>query len=449
MSLTRRELLAATAALVPTGRLGWHGGAIAVPDRMAWWREARFGMFLHWGLYSILGGTWKDDERWAEWIRNNAEIPVGEYDRLVASWQPEAFDPARWADLAWRAGMRYVVLTTKHHDGFCLWPSRVGAFDVDATPSGRDILRDVARAFRARGLRVGWYHSIMDWHHPDYLPRRPWEVASRPAGGADYARYVRYLHAQVEEILTGYAPIDILWFDGQWESTWTHQHGLALQTLIRRIAPDCLVNDRINGSGRPEGVSLGDFGTPENVIPDTGTPGKDWESCVTMNDNWGYKRQDANWKSPRRLAEMLVETVSKGGNLLLNVGPMGTGAFPPEAVERLEALEPWMRVHGDLLRGSAVSRFADTARFRSTTQGSVANLFIHDWRPGPLLLEGLTPAPIAVSLLLAEGSSLPLAVEQWEGAVGVLLPDMPEPSLLPCIQLRFDGAWMVRGPGRD
>jgi len=445
-ALTRRELLAATAALVPARHWRPHPLPVGVGDRMAWWREARFGMFLHWGLYSILAGTWRDDERWAEWIRNNAEIPVEEYDRLVERWDPVAFDPERWADLAWRAGMRYIVLTTKHHDGFCLWPSRVGTFDVEATPGRRDILRDVAAAFRSRGLRVGWYHSIMDWHHPDYLPRRPWEAATRPVAGADYARYVAYLHEQVEEILTGYAPIDILWFDGQWESTWTHSHALALQAHIRRLAPDCLVNDRINGSGRPDGVSLGDFGTPENVIPDTGTPGKDWESCVTMNDNWGYKRQDGNWKTPRRLVEMLVETVSKGGNLLLNVGPMGDGAFPPEAIARLEALAPWMAVHGDLLRGSSASRFADTARFRSTTQGEVANLFVHDWRPGPLFLEGLAPMPLEAAVVGADGSRRRLEVQAWDGGVAVILPDVGEPSLLPCVQLRFGGAWGVAAP---
>ncbi len=442
MTLDRRSFVAASLAGVPLMRM--HPAVATLPDRMAWWREARFGMFVHWGLYSILGGTWRGDERWAEWIRNNAEIPVGEYDRLVAEWQPSGFDPERWADLAWRAGMRYVVLTTKHHDGFCLWPSTVGTFDVDATPAPRDICGALARACRARGLRVGWYHSIMDWHHPDYLPRRPWEADSRPVGDADYARYFEYLTAQVEELLTTYGPIDVLWFDGQWESTWTHELALTLQGTIRRLAPECLINDRINGSGRPDGVSLGDFGTPENEIPETGTPGRDWESCVTMNDNWGYKRQDDQWKSPRRLALMLVETVSKGGNMLLNVGPMGSGAFPAESVERLEALGEWMTIHGDLLRGSSASKFSDVARFRSTTQGQHANLFVHDWRPGPLVIEGLTPAPLEARLLDNDGGAIPLEIQSWPGAVAVILPEQAPNTLLPCLRLRFDGVWQVR-----
>ncbi len=418
--------------------------AVGRPDRMAWWREARFGLFLHWGLYSILAGTWKDDERWAEWIRNNAHIPVDEYDRLVDRWHPDAWDPDRWADLAWRTGMRYVVLTTKHHDGFGLWPSRAGSFNVTATPSPRDIVGDLATAFRRRGFRVGWYHSIMDWHHPDYLPRRDWEKESRPADGADYDRYVAYLHAQVTELLTRYRP-DVLWFDGQWEATWTHQRGVALRKLIERIAPDCLVNDRINGAGTPEGGRLGDFGTPEQEIPETGTPGRDWESCITTNDNWGYKQQDHHWKSPRRLAEILVETVSKGGNLLLNVGPMADGRFPPDAITNLEGLGAWMGVHGAMVRGTTASRFGDAERFRSTTQGEQAHLFVHDWRPGPLVLDGLRTMPRAALLHHADGTTTPLVVERWAAGPAVLLPDAPEPSLLPCLTLDFGGAWNTAG----
>lgn len=440
MTLSRRDFLAAATA-VPAG-LSLPRFGVAPADRMAWWREARFGLFVHWGLYAILGGTWRDDERWAEWIRNNAQIPLDEYDTLVERWRPERFDPDAWADLAWRSGMRYVVFTTKHHDGFCLWPSRVSAFDVTATPDGRDICGELAAAFRQRGFRIGWYHSIMDWHHPDYLPRRDWEGATRPVDGAVYARYVAYLHAQVEELLTRYAPVDVLWFDGEWESTWTGRHAASLRRLIERVAPECLVNDRINGGGRERGA-LGDFGTPEQVIPATGIPGRDWESCLTGNDNWGYKRQDGNWKSPRRLAELLVETVSKGGNLLLNVGPMADGRWPAGAVHQLEGLAEWMRVHGGLVRGSTASRFADAGRFRSTTQGDRAHLFVHDWRPGPLVLQGLEPAPRRARLVHADGTAREVPVESWSGGPALVLPGGPEPSLLPCVTLEFEGPWGV------
>ncbi len=444
MPLSRRDFLAAAAAAVPLRQYTPHALVIGRPDRMAWWREARFGLFLHWGLYSILAGTWQDDERWAEWIRNNAQIPVDQYDRLVERWRPDAFDPGQWADAAWRAGMRYVVLTTKHHDGFGLWPSRVGGFNVTATPTPRDIVGDLDKAFRRRGFRVGWYHSIMDWHHPDYLPRRDWEKESRPADGADYARYVAYLHAQVEELLTRYRP-DVLWFDGEWEATWTQEHAVALRAMIDRIAPDCLVNDRINGSGGRGNARLGDFGTPEQEIPATGMPGRDWESCLTTNGNWGYKQQDHDWKSPRLLAELLVETVSKGGNLLLNVGPMADGRWPAEASANLEALGRWMAVHGDLVRGSTASRFGYAGRFRSTTQGDRAHLFVRDWQPGPLLLDGLRTMPRRALLRDADGRTTPLPVESWTDGPAILLPDAPEPSLLPCITLEFGGPWEVRG----
>ena len=202
MTINRRHFLAASAAAIPALR-GLQPRLTVAPsaDRMAWWREARFGMFLHWGLYSILAGKWKEDDRWAEWIRHNAKIPIDEYDQLRARWNPTGFDPDQWAHMAQRAGMRYAVLTTKHHDGFCLFDSKATDFDVMQTPSTRDICRDLAPALRKRGIRVGWYHSIMDWHHPDYLPRRDWEATSRPASEAQFARYVTYLNAQVDELL--------------------------------------------------------------------------------------------------------------------------------------------------------------------------------------------------------------------------------------------------------
>ncbi len=443
MTLSRRDFLAASALALPAQRLRLDHFMPGRADRMDWWREARFGLFLHWGLYSILAGTWREDERWAEWIRNNAEIPVDEYDHLAALWNPAEFDPDRWAEMAWGAGMRYVVLTTKHHDGFCLWDSAVGGFDVAATPGGRDICRELAAAFRRRGFRIGWYHSIMDWHHPDYLPRREWEQERRPAAGADYDRYERYLHAQVTELLTAYGPVDVLWFDGQWEGTWTHERAGRLHRLISRLAPDCLINDRINGAGTPEGGRLGDFGTPENTIPDTGVPGKDWESCITMNDNWGYKRQDGNWKSPRRLAEIVVETASKGGNLLLNVGPMADGLFPPPSVDRLRSLGAWMAVHGDFIRGSTASRFADVSRFRAVTQGNRAHLFVHDWRPGPLLLSNLTTRPTRARLVHHDATATDLVIQLWDDQPVVILPEVGEPSLLPCLTLEFDGPWSI------
>jgi alpha-L-fucosidase len=447
MRIPRREFLAAGAAALPALRgLRPHFAVAASPDRMAWWREARFGMFLHWGLYSILAGKWQDDERWAEWIRHNAKIPIQEYDRLRERWNPTEFDPDAWAAMAHRAGMQYAVLTTKHHDGFCLWPSAATDFDVASTPSGRDICRDLATALRKRKIRVGWYHSIMDWHHPDYLPRRDWEATSRPAGDANFARYVEYLHTQVDEILTNYGPIDILWFDGQWEATWTHELGTALEQRIRARSPQTVINDRINGKGTPKGGRLGDFGTPEQEIPATGTPERDWESCITMNDNWGYKAKDNNWKSPKRLVEILVETASKGGNLLLNVGPKGDGSFPPEAVERLEAIGGWMTLHHAAIRGSWASRFAGPVPFRSTTQSRRCNLFFSEWPAGAVPLPGLRTMPARVEVL--GGTTGGASVRPGPNGLELHLPPTAPATLVPCVVLHFADDWQVITPTR-
>ncbi len=410
----------------------------ASADRMQWWREARFGLFLHWGLYSILAGKWHDDERWAEWIRNNAEIPVGEYDKLLERWNPTAFDPDAWAAMAQRAGMKYVVLTTKHHDGFCLYDSPASNFDVMRTPSKRDICRELAPALRKRGIRVGWYHSIMDWHHPDYLPRRKWEEASRPVGDADVTRYLAYLTSSLDHLLGDYGDIDIVWFDGQWEATWTHELAKSLQKHLRTSHPTLIMNDRINGAGTPRSGRLGDFGTPELKIPATGTPGKDWESCMTMNENWGFKAADHKWKSPRTLVELLVETASKGGNLLLNVGPMGDGQFPPESVERLAAIGTWMDDHADTIHGTTASQFANATRFRSTTKGRQLHLFVTDWKAGPLPLPGLRVRPAEASLREKGNAVSPLKIVSRGRGYAVVLPENPPATLLPVVTLRFE-----------
>lgn len=444
--VTRRGFIAASALAIPALRgLDPRLMIAADTERMAWWREARFGLFLHWGLYSVLAGTWKGDERWAEWIRNNAHIPVEEYDTLLAQWNPTAWDPDAWAAAAKQAGMRYTVLTTKHHDGFALFDSKVSDFDVMSTPSKRDICRDLAKALRKQGIRVGWYHSIMDWHHPDYLPRRDWEKDSRPVDGAEFSRYVDYLHAQVDELLTNYGTIDVMWFDGQWEPTWTHDLAKTLEARIRAKQPRIIINNRIDGAGSPKDGGLGDFGTPEQTIPDTGMPGKDWESCITMNDNWGFKSQDHNWKSPRKLIEILVETASKGGNLLLNIGPMADGRWPPEAVERMQAIAEWMRDHGDAIHGTSASLFAKATGFRSTTAARRVNLFIADWQAGPLALPGLITTPTSAVLHLGKGRTTRLAIARTNDGHAVTLPDTAPPTLMPVITLKFSETPVVVG----
>jgi len=420
-------------------------------DRMDWWREARFGLFVHWGLYAIPAGRWGENTGHGEWIRETARIPVAEYDRFLSQFDPSAFDADAWARMADEAGMEYVVITTKHHDGFALFDSAVSDFDVMATPHRQDVMAEIARAFGGRGLRTCWYHSIMDWHHPDYLPRRGWEEEARPAAGADFARYERYLHDQVTELLTNYGPVGVMWFDGEWERTWNHERGQRLYDLCRRLQPDVIVNNRVDvGRAGMAGMTTGpgyagDFGTPEQEVPATGFPGVDWESCITMNSHWGWNQADLDWKSTTDLVRLLVDVVSKGGNLLLNVGPRADGSFPPQAVERLTGIGRWMQLHEEAIRGTQASPFEELAWGRCTqkSDGADTRLFLHvfDWpADGRLVVPGLGNAGGQASVL-ATGESVPLT--RAGGDVLLQLPESARDPDCSVIELRVPGAPIV------
>ncbi len=415
--------------------------------RMAWWREARFGMFVHWGLYAILAGEWRGRTDYGEWMRNNARIPIDEYDTLRSRWQPTAFDADEMARLARRAGMKYLVITTKHHDGFALWPSKHGDFNVSRAGDRRDIMRLVSDACRRHGVVPCWYHSIMDWHHPDYLPRRDWELPHRPADGASFRRYVDFLHAQVEELLTQYGEIGVMWFDGEWESTWTQELGIALADKCRALQANVIVNNRVApnraGMNDPNIGKIGDFGTPEQNIPDRGLPGVDWESCITMNGNWGFNRADRAFKSVPTLVSMLTDTASKGGNLLLNIGPMASGAIPPESVDRLHGLARWMDRHGDAIHGTLASPFEGTS-FRATRSalGDRINVFLPAWPMSrELLLPGLETLPTRAAML-GDHEAPPLSARRVDAGVVVTLPDRPtDPD---CSVLRLEARTPLR-----
>jgi alpha-L-fucosidase len=362
--------------------------------RMAWWREARFGMFIHWGLYAIPAGEWGEETRYGEWIMNNAQIPVETYEQFVPQFNPVDFDADEWVLAAKDAGLRYIVITTKHHDGFCLFDSKHTDYDIMSTPFRRDIMSELAGACRRHGMRLGWYHSIMDWHHPDYLPRRGWE--DRSDEDADYERYVAYMRDQVTELLTEYGDIAVMWFDGQWEGTWTHEHGQALYELCRQLQPAVIVNNRVD-----KGSSLGrhpkyrgDYGTPEQHIPDTGLPGADWETCMTMNRHWGYNARDDDYKSTTTLIRNLIDIASKGGNYLLNVGPMADGRFPAMSVERLREIGDWMDVNGASIYGTQASPLEAPSWGRCTArmQDGRTTVYLHvfDWpQDGALRLANL------------------------------------------------------------
>ncbi len=388
--------------------------------RLEWWREARFGMFIHWGLYAVPAGTWNGKEVGGigEWIMHHGQIPVEDYEKYCQQFNPVKFDADAWARMAADAGMKYLVITSKHHDGFCLWDSKVSDYDIiDRTGFKRDTLAELAQACKKHGVRLCFYHSIMDWHHPDYLPRRPWE--KRSAEGADYNRYVAYMKAQLKELVQRYDP-GILWFDGEWEKTWTHEEGLKLYDYVRSLKPDILVNNRVDkGRQGMKGIHdakefAGDFGTPEQEIPATGLPGYDWETCMTMNDTWGFKSNDHNWKSTRTLIQNLVDIASKGGNFLLNIGPKADGTFPQESIERLAEMGQWMKVNGESIYGTSASPFTklEWGRCTKKIEGSSATLYLHvfNWpADGQLMVPGLNVGrSIARSYLLANGKVVKL-----------------------------------------
>ncbi len=372
---------------------------IKQPDRMDWWREARFGLFIHWGIYSIPAGEWNGKTDHGEWIRESAKIPLTKYSEFVLQFNPVSFNADEWVRMAKNAGMKYIVITSKHHDGFCMYDSKETGFDIMSTPFKRDILKELSLACARQGMTLCFYHSIMDWHHPDYLPRRGWE-SDRSAEGADMDRYVTHLKSQLKELLTNYGNIGVIWFDGEWEDTWTHERGQDLYKFLRKLKPDLIINNRVDkGRSGMAGMNkdnsyAGDFGTPEQEIPLTGLPGVDWESCMTMNDHWGYNKYDQKWKSSEDLVRKLIDIASKGGNFLLNVGPTSEGLFPDASIERLKEMGEWMNQNGESIYGTQASPFQklDWGRCTQKAKGKNTVLFLHifDWpKDGQLFIPGL------------------------------------------------------------
>ena len=408
--------------------------------RMRWWREARFGLFIHWGLYAIPAGAWQGRTDHAEWIMETAKIPASTYERFVGQFNPTKFDARQWARLAKRAGMKYLVITSKHHDGFALFDSKVSDYDVMSTPFRRDVLRELSDACRDEGVVFCTYHSILDWHHPDYVPRRAWNDTAR--GEPKFERFFEYLSAQVEEVVRGYDPA-VMWFDGEWEDTWTHEHGVRLHDFVRSLKADVIINNRVDkGRDGMQGMTrggrfLGDFGTPEQEIPAGANLGdRDWESCMTMNDHWGYSAADDNWKSAETLIRNLIDTVSKGGNYLLNVGPLASGEFPPPSIERLDAIGRWMDVNGESIYRTSASPIGAPSWGRCTRKGSTLYLHVHDWpTDGRLRVPVRNPVRAARVLGMRES----LRFESGAGGLSVTVPAKPVDPVVTVVALEVEG----------
>ncbi len=402
-------------------------------ERMEWWRDARFGLFVHWGLYAVPAGTYqgKRVDGTGEWIMNSAQIPVGEYEEFATRFNPIGYDADEWVRLAKNAGMKYIVITSKHHDGFCLWDSKMTDYDVmNATPFKRDILAELAKACKKHKIKLCFYHSIMDWHHPDaqapFFPNYNDTSRSNP----NFDRYVEtYMKPQLAELLANYGPLGVLWFDGEWIKDWTEPKGKALYAWLRELQPDLIINNRVGkgrqgmeGLNKGDGEYAGDFGTPEQQVPATGLPGVDWETCMTMNDTWGFKSYDENWKSSAELIRTLVETTSKGGNFLLNVGPTPEGLIPQASVERLEAMGQWMAVNSESIYGTTASPIGKPEWGYCTAKGETLYLHVTEWPADGKLSVKLPNAGAAKAHLLADKKNKALPVTCTDNQVTVTLP---------------------------
>lgn len=398
----------------------------AFAKRTRWWREAKFGMFIHWGIYAVPADATDLQGRKtiAEWYLSNKRMQVRDYEEFAQQFNPAQFNAREWVRMAKESGMKYIVITSKHHDGFCMFDTKLTDYNiVKAAPFGRDPMKELAEECRRQGIRLCFYYSIMDWHHSDYLPRRPWERNVRPAEGADLNRYIDFMKGQLLELLTNYGPIGVLWFDGGWEHNAQELRSAEVNTFIRSIQPSILINDR---NHLPE-----DFSTPEQTIPAGALPGgRLWETCMTINDTWGYAKNDTNWKPAEDLIRKLCDIAHKGGNFLLNVGPTAEGTFPQPIVERLQRIGQWMKVNGKSIYGTTQSPFRKLSfNGRCTQKGNTLYLHVFEWGDGVLRLEGLETKVLSARALLGN-ELLKVRTERVGGEGGYTVVYLSKPKRL-------------------
>jgi alpha-L-fucosidase len=332
--------------------------------RMKWWHEARFGMFIHWGLYSVLGRH--------EWVMEDEGIPVVEYAPLAKVFKPKPYPARDWAKIARETGMRYMVMTTKHHEGFCHFDTKTTDYCSPKQGPGRDLVSEYVEAARAEGMRVGFYYSLMDWHHPDGAPSEKDPDARK--------RFVEYIHTHVQELMTNYGKIDVLWYDVAWPLDAAGWESERMNKMVFGLQPDIIVNNRNRLPG--------DFSTPEQQIT-ADKEGRAWESCMTLNDSWGYQRADDDWKSSRRVVQNLISCARDGGNYLLNIGPRSDGSVPEDSVRVLTEVGQWMQRNGETIYQSDICQ-PHSSNFASfTRKGNTLYMHVHFWPGDAVALAGL------------------------------------------------------------
>jgi alpha-L-fucosidase len=404
--------------------------ASTTPDT-AWFIHDRFGLFIHWGIYSVAARH--------EWIKHREKIRDEDYQHYFDHFYPDLYDPRVWAEEAKNAGMKYFVITSKHHDGFCLWDSELTDYKATNTPWGRDVLRPAVDAFRAEGFKVGFYHSLLDWHHPEFPvdalhPMRD-DLAYRAAHqDRDITKYAEYLHGQTRELLTQFGQIHVMWFDfsyGRLPLPWGRGKGKEdwqsekLMAMVRKLQPGIMVNDRLEIGG--------DIKTPEQYQPRgwMEVDGKRvlWEACQTLNGSWGYDRDNLDWKPVEMLVQMLVDTVSKGGNLLLNVGPNARGEFDPRSIERLRGIGEWMRLHGRSIYGCTASDLTPPPDCRFTQRGNRLYLHLFAWPFRHVYLDGLGNR-VEYAQLLNDASEIKMQVVDPAQEADTIRPGGDKPDTL-------------------
>jgi alpha-L-fucosidase len=402
--------------------------------RMAWWRDARFGMFIHWGIYAVPAGQWQGKfcpPGGAEWIMESRHIPVKDYEQFAKKFNPTKYDPAAWVRTAKDAGMKYIVITSKHHDGFCMFDTKATDYNVvKATPYTKDVLKPLAEECRKQGLHFCVYYSIMDWHHPAQYPRSEKSYNSPNIHPGRKAEYLAYMKQQFKELIDECDP-EVLWFDGEWLDWWKEEDAVDVCNYLHKLKPSIIVNNRLGTAragedmgelGKRDKRYVGDFGTPEGEIPASGLPGVDWETCMTFNGSWGFRTDDTNWKSTKVVLHQLIDAASKGGNYLLNVGPTADGEIPQACVDRLEGVGKWMAINGEAVYGTTASPLAKTPAWgRITKKPGKLYLHVFDWPKGKLVVEGLKDR-VTEAYLLANPEKTPLDVSREDGTTTIQLP---------------------------